>query len=134
MKPQLNIQRIEDCLEWLELSAQDMTSAQPVTGFVDHIAQLAHTLAWVNGQMAVAAERLNDRKAKAYETLAASSVANQKYFSPSLAKEYIAAKCKEEQYAYDIAERASRTTYHQIEAFRSSLSALKEELKVLPNV
>lgn len=134
MKPQLNIKRIEDCLEWLEMTAQEMTSQVAITGFVDHLAQLAHTLAWLNGQMAVAAELLNERKVKAYETLAASSVANAKYFAPSLAKDYIAAKCKEEQYAYDIAERASRTVYHQMDVFRSSLSALKEEQKTIGNV
>ena len=131
MKPVVNISRIEDCTEWLEQSAESATSAQSIAWFIDHISELAKTLAWLNGQMAATNDALNKVKTKAYYTLAASSVANEKYFSPTLAKDFISAKISDEQYAYDIAERASRTCTHQLDVFRSVLSALKEEAKQL---
>jgi hypothetical protein len=62
--------------------------------------------------------------------LVTSSIANETYFAPSLAKDYISAKCEQEQYDYDLCERCSRTIVHTIEAIRSVLSALKEELKI----
>lgn len=130
MKPKLEVARIEDSLEWLASSAELATSTQSIAWFIDHISDLAKTLAWLNGQMAVANECLNNEKVNAYQTLVTSSVANQKYYAPSLAKEYISAKVSNEQYAYDIAERASRTCTHQLDVFRSCLSCLKEEMKV----
>lgn len=131
MTPTLNIKRVENCLEWLETVADDYRAVQSIAWFIDQIGVLCKTLAFVNGQMAVAKEKLNDRKVKAYETLIASSVANETYFAPSLAKDYIAAKCKKEQYQYDMCERCSRTVTHQLEMLRSILSALKEESKTL---
>lgn len=131
MIPTLDIKRVENCLEWLETVADDYRAVQSIAWFIDQIGTLCKTLAFVNGQMAVAKEKLNDRKVKAYETLIASSVANETYFAPSLAKDYISAKCKKEQYEFDICERCSRTVTHQIEALRSCLSALKVEAQTV---
>lgn len=128
MKPTLDIKRVEDCMEWLESTAELATSNQSIAWFIDHLGNLSKTLAFLNGQMAVAEEMLNKSKVNAYHTLIASSTANQKYFSPTLAKDYISAKVANEQYAYTICERASRTTLHQMDIFRSCLSSLKTEL------
>jgi hypothetical protein len=73
---------------------------------------------------------LNKIKVEAYHALIASSVANETYFAPSLAKDYIAAKVATEQYHYDLCERTSRTIVHTVEALRSCISALKEEAKL----
>jgi hypothetical protein len=130
MKPILNIERVEGCLQWLEEMSDDV-QVQSIAWYIEQINMLCKSLAYINGQLAVAGEQLNQKKAKAYESLAASSVAQQQYFAPSLAKDYIASKCSTEQYHYNICERASRSIVHILDAYRSSLSALKEESKTL---
>lgn len=133
MKATLNVKRVEDCLQWMESSSQDYTASQSIGWLIDHIGQLCNSLAFVNNQMAVAKELLNHKKITAYESLVLSSLAQQQFFAPSLAKDYIASKCSDEQYAYDICERASRTVTHILEILRSVLSALKEESKQTNN-
>lgn len=130
MTPQLQISRIEDLLQWLEVSSQDITGTQSVGFLVDHIGQLCNSLAFANGQMAVAKTLLNKAKVSAYNTLVLSSHSSQKYFAPSLAKDFISAQCSKEQYSYDMAERASRTITHILDSLRTCVSALKEEIKI----
>lgn len=122
--------RLEDAMEWLELSADNYTGTQSISWYIDHIGVLCKSMAFANGQMSEAKKELNLIKVKSYETLVTSSVANANYFAPSLAKDYISAKCVEAQYDYDLAERLSRTLVHTIEAIRSCMSALKEEMKI----
>lgn len=131
MRAKLQIPRIEDCQEWLELLGEDTNCNQSIAWYIDRIGELCRALAFINGQMAVANEALNERKVKAYYSLITEEVRSERYFAPSLAKDFIAAKCSQEQYAADIAERCSRTISRTIEALRSVLSALKEESKNL---
>jgi hypothetical protein len=133
MKAQLQVPKVEDCLQWLESSAQDYTATQSIGWLIDHVGQLCNMLAFVNNQMAVAKKLLNDKKVTAYHSLITSEVANEKYFAPSLAKDYVASQCSEEQYAFDLCERASRTVTHILEILRTVISALKEESKQLHN-
>lgn len=127
MMAELQIKRVEDCLVWLEASAEDYTASQSINWLIDQMGMLCKSLAFVNNQMAVAKRNLNKVKVNAYNSLVASSVANEQYFSPSLAKDYIGAKIDQEQYNYDICERCSRTLLHTIEALRTCISALKVE-------
>lgn len=129
MKQQLQIKRVEDCSEWLQSSAEDYTSHQSIGWLIDQMGQLCKSLAFVNNQMAISKRILNEKKVSAYNSLAGSSVANQEYFAPSLAKDYIQGKVAEEQYNYDICERTSRTLFHTIDALRTCISALKAELQ-----
>lgn len=129
MKATLQIERVENCMEWLETTGQDYTASQSIAWLIDQVGMLCTTMAFVNNQMAIAKKHLNERKAAAYENLVASNVANQEYYSPSLAKDYIASKCSEEQYNYDVCERASRTLVHTVDALRTVISALKTELQ-----
>jgi hypothetical protein len=130
MEAQLQIKRVEDAMQWLETSAEGYTAAQSIPWLIDQVGLLCNTMAFVNNQMAVAKKKLNKRKSQAYSTLLASSYANNHYMMPSLAKDYIAAKCDQEQYEFDVCERASRTVTHTLEALRTCISALKEEIKV----
>lgn len=130
MKAELQIKRVEDCAEWLEQAAEDYNATQSVHWLIDQLGTLCKSMAFINGQMAVAKQVLNNRKRIAYELLVSSTVAEASYFAPSLAKDYISAKVSEEQYNYDLCERTSRTIVHTVEALRSCISALKEEIKL----
>lgn len=127
MTPKLHIQRIEDGLEWLESQADDYTSSQSLSWLIDQMGMLCKSLAFAGAQMAISKKELNQQKSKAYESLAASSVANAEYFAPSLAKDYISSKLVNAQYNYDIAKRFSRVLVHTIDALRTCISALKTE-------
>lgn len=131
MKAELQIAKVESCAEWLESSADDYTQSQSIGWLIDQMGVLCKTMAFINTQMAVAKELLQKRKSKAYNDLICSEVANAAYFAPSLAKDYISAKCSKEQYEFDICERTSRTVTHTIEALRTCISAAKEEIKTM---
>jgi hypothetical protein len=126
----LQIDRVRNCLEWMELAAGDYNASQSINWYIDQLGMLCKSLPFVNEQMAEAKSMLNKKKITAYETLVVSSIANEQYFAPSLAKDYISAKCEIEQLNYDLCERCSRSLVHTIEAIRSILSALKEEMKI----
>lgn len=131
MKAELQIERVEACAEWLETSAEDYTASQSIGWLIDQMGVLCKSMAFVNTQMAVAKELLLKRKAKAYNDLICSEVANAAYFAPSLAKDFIAAKCSQEQYEYEICERTSRSIVHTIDCIRTAISAAKEEVKTM---
>lgn len=114
-------------MEWLETGADDYTASQSVSWLIDQMGMLCKALAFAGNQMAVAKKELGLIKTRAYESLVASSVANEQYFSPSLAKDYIASKVCTAQYNYDICERCSRVLVHTIDALRTCISALKVE-------
>lgn len=126
----LNVKRIEDAQEWLELAAEDYNASQSIGWLIDQLGLLCKSMAFINGQMAVAKKVLNEKKAKAYETMVVSSIANEQYFSPMLARDYINSKVADYQYNYDMAERCSRTILHTIDSVRTCISALKEEAKI----
>jgi hypothetical protein len=130
MQAELQIKRVEDCMEWLIAQAEGYTATQSIAWLIDQMGELCKSLAFVNNQMAVAKRMLNKAKVRAYNTLVTSSEANREYYSASLAKDYISAKIEQEQYDYDVCERCSRTILHTIEALRTCISALKEEAKV----
>lgn len=126
----LQINRVEACFKWLDKEFESTGEMQSLDVLIMKLDMLCASLPFVNNQMAIARRGLNERKVKAYETLAVSSVANQDYFAPSLAREYISSKCSQEQYNYDICERASRTIIHLCDAYRTMISALKMEREV----
>jgi len=117
-------------MEWLEITAEQYTSSQSVHWLIDHLGELCKVMPFINNQMAIAKWILNQKKVKAYETLVTSSVANETYFSPSQGKDYISGKLAEDQYNFDLCERCSRTIVHTLEALRTAISALKEEMKI----
>lgn len=130
MIAKLQIKRVEDAMDWLETTAEDYTASQSIAWLIDQMGMLCKSMAFVNGQMVIAKKELNETKSKAYESLVISSVANEEYFSPSLAKDYIASKVAIAQYHYDISERCSRTIVHTLDCIRTAISALKEESKI----
>ena len=75
--------------------------------------------------MAIAKLELNHAKKSALHQV----VSKHPNLSPSLVKEYSATLYAEQQYQFDLCERTSRTIVHTIEALRTCVSALKEEIK-----
>ncbi|HWJ30175.1 MAG TPA: hypothetical protein VNS32_26810 [Flavisolibacter sp.] len=131
MQAELQIKRVEDCIEWLESAADGYTATQSIAWLIDQVGMLCKSLAFVNNQMAVAKKVLNKKKVAAYNNLLGSTLANNETISPMLAKDYISGKIEQEQYDYDVCERCSRTLLHTIEALRTCISALKEEAKTM---
>lgn len=127
---ELQIKRVSDCMEWLELSAKDYTASASIPWLIDQVGLLCNAMAFVNSQMAIAKRDLNIRKVGAYHNMIASSIANETYFAPSIAKDYVSAQISKEQFEYDLCERCSRTITHTLEALRTCISALKEEAKI----
>lgn len=129
----LQPERVEGALIWLqnEFDSTDEFKSQNLQSLIDRMNLLCNALPFVNSQMAIGKKELNKAKVQAYLNLIGSSHANEKYFAPSLAKDYVAAQCSEEQYVYDNAERCSRTITHLIDALRTCISALKEETRAL---
>ncbi len=127
---ELQIQRVEDCNDWLQ-SGETFTHSQSINFLIDKLGELSVSLAFINNQMAISKRILNDKKITAYHSLITSSVAQETYFAPSLAKDYISAHCSKEQYDFDLCERTSRTITHTCEALRTCISALKEDIKTM---
>jgi hypothetical protein len=129
MQAELQIKKVEDTMEMLESAADSYTASQSIPWLIDQVGILCKYLAFVNNQMAVAKKIMNKKKTQVYNNLLCSSMANNEFFSPSVIKDYVGAKIEQEEYDYDICERCSRTILHTIEALRTCISALKEEIK-----
>jgi hypothetical protein len=97
----------------------------------DWIFTLTGWLAFSGQQLAYAKKNWNREKARAYETFVFSRAASGLQISPSLAKDYASTKCDTEEYEYDVAERCNRTIVHTLDAVRTVISALKEEMKTV---
>lgn len=91
------------------------------------VTYLASTAALV----AESGKLFNHAKVKAYHTLAASSTANSKYYSATLAKDYIASRCADEGYTYEFACRMNAAVTHSLDMLRTAVSAEKQLLSNL---
>ena len=124
---ELQVSKLEDGLRWAEKEFEATGEVQSVDILIGKLDMLCSALPFANSQMAIAKREFNKAKSNAYNTYIASSIANDVKFSPLILKDYIAAKLDAQQYAYDVAERLSRTIVHLIDAYRTAISALKQE-------
>lgn len=123
--------KLEALLQTLQgITPEEMQSGDSVR---DHLVSLTSWMAWTGEQMALANKAYNIAKRDAYHKLQEDFKNKGLKLSPMLAKDYIGSLCSKEAYSYEIAERANRTCYHAIEAFRSVLSSLKNELQTISN-
>lgn len=70
-------------------------------------------------------------KVRAYLKLKTSSEAQQQYYSPMLAKDYVAAQCAEEKALEILAERTNAAITHTLDFLRTTISAEKQQLASL---
>lgn len=105
----------------------DKDSAQDGNALHAYLIELTNVMARCNYLMAEYKRANRIQKKEAYLKLIGSSQANARYFSASLAKDFIESSCYESAYIYELAERTSRLATHTIDAVRTIVSALKSE-------
>lgn len=105
----------------------DKDAAQDVEALHGYLITLTNYMGRSNYLMAEYQRKFREEKKRAYLKLTASSHAQQQYYAPSLAKDFIDSQCSETGYVYDLAERLSRACTHTIEAIRTIVSSLKSE-------
>ena len=126
----LDIKRVEEGFQWLQTEFENTGEIQSVDILIQKLDQINSCIAWSGEQMAIAKRNWNLKKVSAYHSLITSETANENYYAPSLAKDYVAARCHQEQYEYDLSERFARACVHIGENLRTSISALKEMAKI----
>jgi hypothetical protein len=119
---------IKELIEYFKtIESFDKDGGQDATTLHSYLIHLTQIMSRSNFLMAEYQRKFRQEKKAAYEQLAFSSKANDKYYSPSLAKDFIDAKCSESGYVYDLAERTSRLCSHTCDCIRTIISSLKSE-------
>lgn len=114
--------------QYLEKMQQfDKDSAQDGQVLYAYLIELSQIIARANLIMAQYKKQFRQEKEKAYYKLAASSQATQKYYSATLAKDFIDSQCSGTGYLFDLAERCSRAAVHASDVIRTIVSSLKSE-------
>lgn len=118
----------EELTGYMSLIEQfDKDSAQDASALHAYLVELTNIMARCNFLMAEYQQSFRKEKKKAYQKLVASSHAQQMYWAPSLAKDYVDAQCDESGYLLDLATRCSRSCVHTMDAIRTIISSLKSE-------
>lgn len=119
---------IKELTEYMQKIEQfDKDSAQDGNALHEYLVCLTNYMARANYLMAVYGKNFREAKKNAYVKLAASRHADQRYYAPSLAKDFIDSCCGNSGFVYDLAERLSRLCVHTIDAMRTIISSLKSE-------
>ena len=119
---------IKEITDYMEIIQQfDKDSSQDGQALYNYLIQLTNFQARANFLMASYQKKFREEKKAAYLKLSASSQAQQRYYSISLAKDFIDSQCSEAGYVYDLAERLSRLCSHTQAAIITIISSLKSE-------
>lgn len=119
---------ISELKQYMEIIQDfDKDSAQDATALHAYLITLTNYMARANLLMAEYNKKFREEKKEAYRQLTATVIREQKYYAPSLAKDYIDSQCSESGYVYDLAERLSRLCTHTSDAIRTIISSLKSE-------
>lgn len=117
------LQAILDTIE-----GTDFDQVQSITLLMDWGFKLQQWMAFAGSQQAACKRALHDGRRQAMVNLVASLKANGAEMAISLQKQYVDDLCGEENYNYELAQRACRACVHSLDFARSSLSTLKTEL------
>lgn len=118
----------QELIQYLEkIQTFDKDSAQDGEVLHSYLIELTNIMARANYLMAEYQKKFREEKKVAYEKLTATVIKEQRYYAPSLAKDYIDAQCSETGFIYDLAERLSRLCSHTMDAIRTIISSLKSE-------
>ena len=105
----------------------DKDSAQDGTALYSYLIELTNVMARCNTLMAIYKRENRQEKKAAYLKMIASSQSSERYFAPSLAKDFIESQCSETGYLFDLSERCSRLCNHTMSAIITIISSLKSE-------
>lgn len=119
------IKELETYMFTIQTFDKDM--AQDGDALHAYLVELTNIMARANLLMAQYQKDFRQKKRQVYLNLHASQVASNKYFAPSLAKDFVDAECYELGYVYDLSERLSRLCTHTLDAIRTIVSSLKSE-------
>jgi hypothetical protein len=112
---------------FLKVQEFDKDAAQDGEALHAYLVELTNIMSRANFLMAEWQRKFREEKKAAYLKLTASSHAQQQYWAPSLAKDFVDSQCSETGYVFDLAERVSRLCTHVIDAIRTIISSLKSE-------
>jgi endonuclease IV len=104
-----------------QLQAVTPQTLESIAACTEYGAKLA---GWIAYTGLAKAQAKRDLLAKKGEALADILNRNDK-LSPSIIKEWVASKSKDEEYNYELADRTNAAATHQLDLIRSILSALK---------
>ena len=108
----------------LQLQAVTPQTLETISACTEYGSKLA---GWIAYTGLAKAQAKRDLLVKKGEALADILNRNDK-LSPSIIKEWVASKSKEEEYNYELADRTNAAATHQLDLIRSILSALKTEM------
>lgn len=108
----------------MQLQAVSPQTLESISACTEYGSKLA---GWIAYTGLAKAQSKRDLLAKKGEALADILNRNDK-LSPSIIKEWVSAKTKEEEYAFELADRTNAAATHQLDLVRSILSALKIEM------
>jgi len=118
----------EELIQYMKTVEEfDKDSGQDAQALHAYLIRLTNFMARANFLMADYQRKFRAEKKAAYLKLTVSSHAQQQYYAPSLAKDFIDAQCGDSGYIFDLAERLSRLCTHTIDAMRTIISSLKSE-------
>lgn len=119
---------IKELTEYLKVIEDfDKDSAQDGSVLHEYLIHLSNMQARSNFIMADYKRKVRQEKIKAYDKIVTEYHVQQKYYAPSLAKDYADAKCADIAFVYDLAERLSRSCTHTQDGIRTIISSLKAE-------
>lgn len=119
---------IKELTEYLQIiETFDKDSAQDGQALHEYLIKITNINARASMVMADYNRLMRQQKEKNYIMLAKSRHAQEKYYAPSLAKDYIDAQSSELGYVFDLAERLSKCCVHTGDALRTIISSLKQE-------
>ena len=127
----LQIERIEQGFKQLQEDFADVEVIQSIDMLIQKLNVINAQMAFGGEQMAISKKLFNDAKLKAYTMLQDFyKTVPDKKFSPLLAKDFVSSQCSTESYNYDLAERYVRALVHISSNIVTSISGLKEQLKL----
>lgn len=107
---------------------QEAIKTQNINYLMELGLKIAGWISFTGNEMAKAKKIWSDKKAKVYQDVRLSMKAIGDDYKPMVFKDYVAAKCAQEEYGYDSIERTHRSCERVLDFIRTCISALKSEL------
>ena len=112
------------------IESTSFSDVQSIDVLLDFGFKLTSWLAFTGEAMSEAKKKLHDARRASYLKVEASLNAQQKKWSPMLAKDYVNDCCSNENAYYELCERCNRACTHTLDLVRTAISALKTELQL----